>query len=190
MTAHPDIRLVATPDAEVRGAPANGVSSDDEGRALDAYSRIVTSVADLLIPSVASLKIMQQVRGGRMPTGAGSGVIVTPDGYMLTSAHVVGRSRSGSASLSDGRELVFEVVGIDPLSDLAVIRVPGSDLPAAELGDADGLLVGQLVVAIGNPLGFSGSVTAGVVSALGRSFATRAGQGRNSHGRVVENVIQ
>src|SRR5919106_6580766 len=104
MRARSDIKLVATPDAETRGSPANGFSGEaraDEGAALDAYSRIVTSVADLLIPSVASLKIMQQVRGGRMPAGAGSGVIVTPDGYMLTSAHVVGRSRSGSASLSD-----------------------------------------------------------------------------------------
>ena len=190
MTPRSDIRLVATPDAEIRGAPNNGLSDGgagaDEARALDAYSRIVTTVADLLIPSVASLKVMQQVRGGRMPMGAGSGVIVTPDGYMLTSAHVVERSRSGSASLSDGRELDFEVIGSDPLSDLAVIRVPGSDLPAAELGDADDLRVGQLVVAIGNPLGFSGSVTAGVVSALGRSFAA---QGRRS-ARMVENVIQ
>jgi S1-C subfamily serine protease len=157
-----------------------------EARALDAYSRIVTGVAELLIPSVASLKIMQRVRGGRVPAGAGSGVIVTPDGYMLTSAHVVGRTKSGSASLSDGRELEFEVVGSDPLSDLAVIRVPGNDLPAAVLGDADDLRVGQLVVAIGNPLGFSGSVTAGVVSALGRAFAA---QGRRS-ARMVENVIQ
>src|SRR5919106_3159253 len=189
MRTQAGIRLLTTPDADTRGAPPNGLPGDagvEEGRALDAYSRIVTSVADLLIPSVASLKIMQPVRGGRIQAGAGSGVIVTPDGYMLTSAHVVGRSRAGSASLSDGRELEFEVVGSDPLSDLAVIRVPGSDLPAAVLGDADVLRVGQLVVAIGNPLGFSGSVTAGVVSALGRSFAV---QGRRS-ARMVENVIQ
>jgi len=165
---------------------ADGGGAAQEARALDAYSRIVTSVADLLIPSVASLKIMQAVRGGRVPAGAGSGVIVTPDGYLLTSAHVVGRTRSGSATLSDGRELMFEVVGSDPLSDLAVIRVPDTDLPAAVLGDADDLRVGQLVVAIGNPLGFSGSVTAGVVSALGRSFPA---QGRRS-ARMVENVIQ
>jgi S1-C subfamily serine protease len=189
MRTQAGIRLLTTPDADTLGAPPNGLPGDagvEEGRALDAYSRIVTSVADLLIPSVASLKIMQPVRGGRVQAGAGSGVIVTPDGYMLTSAHVVGQSRSGSASLSDGRELDFEVVGSDPLSDLAVIRVPGSDLPAAVLGDADDLRVGQLVVAIGNPLGFSGSVTAGVVSALGRSFPV---QGRRS-ARMVENVIQ
>lgn len=161
-------------------------STIDERAALDAYSRIVTSVADLLIPSVASLKVMERVRGGRQPRGAGSAVVVTPDGFLLTSAHVVGTSAAGVASFSDGRDLEFEIVGTDPLSDLAVIRVNGSDLPAAAIGDADDLRVGQLVVAVGNPLGFSGSITAGVVSALERSFATQAG--RNM--RLVENVIQ
>ena len=105
---------------------------------------------------------------------------------MLTSAHVVGTSSEGVATFSDGRELDFEVVGRDELSDLAVIRVPGRDLPAAVLGDADDLRVGQLVVAVGNPLGFEGSLSAGIVSALGRSFATRS----SGHVRFVENVIQ
>jgi S1-C subfamily serine protease len=163
-----------------------GLTLTTEDAALDAYSNIVTSVADRLIPSVASLKVMERVRGGRRPRGAGSAVLVTPDGFLLTSAHVVGDAAGGSATFSDGRELGFEIVGCDALSDMAVIRVPSSDLPSAELGDADSLRVGQLVVAIGNPLGFSGSVSAGVVSALGRSFAAQDG----TNARVVENVIQ
>ncbi len=162
----------------------------EEGEALDAYSRIVTRIAERLMPSVASLKVMQNVRGGRVARGAGSGVAITPDGFAITSAHVVEKSSGGGATFSDGHEASFSVVGTDPLSDLAVIRVQGADLVPVELGDASKLKVGQLVVAVGNPLGFAGSVTAGVVSALGRSFATRAGQGKNSHARVVENVIQ
>jgi S1-C subfamily serine protease len=165
---------------------SSGVTLITDDTALDAYSNIVTSVADRLIPSVASLKVMERVRGGRRPRGAGSAVLVTPDGFLLTSAHVVGEAAGGSATFSDGRELGFEIVGSDALSDMAVIRVPSSDLPAAELGDADLLRVGQLVVAIGNPLGFSGSVSAGVISALGRSFAAQDG----TNARVVENVIQ
>ena len=166
--------------------PAGMAAPGAERSALDAYSTVVTSVADLLIPSVASLKVMRAVRGGRRAEGAGSAVVVTPDGFLLTSAHVVGTSSEGVATFSDGRELDFEVVGRDELSDLAVIRVPGRDLPAAVLGDADDLRVGQLVVAVGNPLGFEGSLSAGIVSALGRSFATRS----SGHVRFVENVIQ
>jgi S1-C subfamily serine protease len=157
-----------------------------EAEALDAYSSIVTRVAELLIPSVASLKVMQEVPGGRRPRGSGSAVAITPDGFAVTSAHVVGKTTEGSATFSDGRELSYRVVGADPLSDLAVVRVQANDLAVATLGDADALKVGQLVVAVGNPLGFEGSVTAGVVSALGRSFATQAGR----NGRIVENVIQ
>ena len=158
---------------------------DDEDP-LDAYSRVVTSVAERLLPSVASLRVMAPVPGGRRPQGSGSGVVVTPDGFLLTSAHVVERASGGVATFADGRELDFDVVGTDALSDLAVIRVSGHGLTAATLGDADRLRVGQLVVAIGNPLGFAGSVSAGVVSALGRSFPV--GPGRT--GRLVENVIQ
>ena len=154
--------------------------SDDE--ALDAYSRVVTAVAERLIPSVASLRVRQPGRGGGVD-GAGSGVVITPDGFTLTSAHVVGGTDRGSASFVDGREVGFDVIGRDRLSDLAVLRLQGDGFVAAELGDASALRVGQLVVAIGNPMGFAGSVTAGVVSALGRALPTRAG-------RVVENVIQ
>jgi serine protease Do len=152
--------------------------------ALDAYSRTVSSVAERLAPSVANLRVARRVRGGRMYDGGGSGVVITPDGFLVTSAHVVANS-SGPvrATLDDGRELAAEVVGADPFSDLAVLRAPAQDLAPAELGDADDLRVGQLVVAIGNPHGFGGSVTAGVVSALGRSLPTQAG-------RIVENVIQ
>lgn len=157
-----------------------------EAAALDAYSRVVVDVAERLLPSVASLRVMASVPGGRRPHGSGSAVVVTPDGFLLTSAHVVGRAREGVATFGDGREVDFEVCGTDALSDLAVIRVSGNDHPAAVLGDADRLRVGQLVVAIGNPLGFAGSVSAGVVSALGRSLA--AGAGRTN--RLVENVIQ
>jgi S1-C subfamily serine protease len=158
-----------------------GAEPDEE--ALDAYSRVVTSVAERLIPSVASLRVRQRVRGGRVD-GAGSGLVITPDGFALTSAHVVGGTDRGSASFVDGREIPFDVVGRDELSDLAVLRLQSSgDLEPAELGEAARLRVGQLVVAIGNPMGFAGSITAGVVSALGRALPVQAG-------RVVENVIQ
>jgi serine protease Do len=153
-----------------------------EGEALDAYSRTVATVAEYLTPAVANLQI---ARGRR--AGGGSGVVISRDGFMITSAHVVeGMRRAGRASFSDGRELPFAVVGADPLSDLAVLRAQDGDLPAAELGDAEQLRVGQLVVAIGNPYGFAGSVTAGVVSALGRSLPV----GPRGAVRVVDNVIQ
>ena len=153
------------------------VSSEEE--ALDAYSSAVITVAERLAPSVANLRV---TRGRR--AGGGSAVVITPDGFLLTSAHVVeGSTRPGRASFVDGRELRFDVVGSDPHSDLAVLRAEADDLVAAELGDAERLRVGQLVVAIGNPNGFAGSVTAGVVSALGRSLPTGSG-------RIVDNVIQ
>jgi serine protease Do len=158
-----------------------------EEEALDAYSRAVIAVAERLSPSVANLRISRRVRGGRMLAGGGSGVVVTPDGFMLTSAHVVAGSDSGvRASFIDGSETEAKVVGTDPLSDLAVLRADDGELTAAELGDAEALRVGQLVVAIGNPNGFAGSVTAGVVSALGRSLPVRS----RAAGRIVENVIQ
>jgi serine protease Do len=171
-----ELSFISSPPVEI---------SDDE--ALDAYSRAVTGVAERLSPSVANLRVSRRVRGGRVLDGGGSAVVITPDGFMLTSAHVVARTEGrGRASFVDGRELEFEVVGSDALSDLAVLRADGRDLVPAELGDAEQLRVGQLVVAIGNPHGFTGSVTAGVVSALGRSLPTRSG----ANVRVVDNVIQ
>ena len=158
-----------------------------ETEALVAYSRAVVAVAERLAPSVASLRVMRRTRGGQVPAGAGSAVVLTPDGFMLTSAHVVGRSSArGRASFADGREARFEVIGRDPLSDLALLRTDSGDLEAAELGDAEQLKVGQLVVAIGNPNGLGGSVTAGVVSGLGRSLPARS---RRAY-RMIDNVIQ
>jgi len=155
--------------------PVSAETSDDA--ALDAYSRTVVQVAEQLLPSVASL------RHGR---GNGSAVILSSDGLLLTSAHVVAGSQVGTAVFHDGSELPYDVVGRDHLSDLAVVRVPVGDVPAAKLGDAATLKVGQLVVAVGSPLGYAGSVSAGVVSALGRSITTIDGR----RARVVEGVIQ
>ena len=153
----------------------------DDG-ALDAYSRVVTAVAAELTPHVAALQVTAPGGGG----GAGSAVVVPGDGLMLTNAHVVGRARAGRAVFADGSETGVDVVGADPLSDLAVVRARGVTPPPARLGDAATLRVGQLVVAVGNPLGLAGSVTAGVVSGLGRSLPTRDGR----TARVVEDVIQ
>lgn len=182
----PDLNLRYV-DAILRTPPSNGSAPEaTTDEALDAYSKVVTSVAERLIPSVASLRVTKRVPGGRRAEGAGSAVVITPDGFLLTSAHVVSGSAGGSAGLVDGRELEWRIIGADPLSDLAVVRVGAGDLPPAELGDADTLRVGQLVVAVGNPLGFTGSVTAGVISALGRGLPTR----NRSAVRIVENVIQ
>ena len=152
--------------------------------ALDAYSQIVAGVAAGLTPRVASLRVPQE--GSRGAQSQGSAVVFTPDGFLLTNAHVVGSSPRGTALFADGTTVPFTVVGADPLSDLAVLRAHGGTPEPAELGEADDLVVGQLVVAVGSPLGLAGSVTAGVVSALGRSLPTRSG----SAARLVEDVIQ
>src|SRR4051794_4769510 len=155
-----------------------------EDEALDAYSNAVSTAAARLIPSVASLRVER--RTGGWGGGTGSGVAFTPDGFVVTNAHVVAGADRGTATFVDGEEIGFEVVGRDPLSDLAVVRAASGSLTPAPFGDAARLRVGQLVVAVGNPLGFSGTVTAGVVSALGRSLAARDGEAS----RLVENVIQ
>jgi S1-C subfamily serine protease len=146
---------------------------------LDSYSRTVSAVAAEITPRVAAVRI------GR---GTGSAVVVPGDGVLVTNAHVVADARRGRADFLDGAQAPVRVVGVDPLSDLAVLRAerPADLPPPVRLGDADRLVVGQLVVAVGNPLGLAGSVTAGVVSGLGRSLPTRSGQA----GRVVEDVIQ
>jgi S1-C subfamily serine protease len=153
--------------------------SDSE--ALDAYSTVVSTVAAKLLPSVAALSVRTN-RGD----GAGSGVSFTKDGFLLTSAHVVAGASAGIAEFTDGNESRFDVVGADPLADLAVLRVRDGSNPPATLGDADTLRIGQLVVAVGNPLGLAGSVTAGVVSGLGRSLPI--GDGRRA--RLIDDVIQ
>ncbi len=150
-----------------------------ERRALDAYSRLVVDVAERVSPSVASLRVQAERGGGRLQVGSGSAVVLSDDGLLVTNAHVVaGRARSGTASLTDGGEHAFRLVGRDPLSDLAVVRCDATGLVPAALGDAASLRVGQLVVAIGNPNGFAGTVTVGVVSALGRALANSRPSGR------------
>ena len=175
--------VALAPRPEDLVAPFDDDADDDA--ALDAYSVAVSRAAERLIPSIASLRVTRQV-GGRSASGAGSAVAIEPVGHLVTSAHVVAGSDTGVATFVDGAELEFRVVGRDPLSDLAVVRTTGGQPIPAPLGHAERLRVGQLVVAIGNPLGFAGTVTAGVVSALGRSMATRDGRAS----RLVENVIQ
>jgi S1-C subfamily serine protease len=158
----------------------SSIGQPTEREALDAYSRVVSGVAERLAPSVANLRVTRRTRAGAMPSGGGSAVVLTADGFLLSNAHVVaGRGAGGRAAFVDG-------VGRDELSDLAVLRADARDLAPATLGDAERLRVGQLVVAIGNPHGFAGSVTAGVVSALGRSLPARVGR----QSRVIDNVIQ
>jgi len=150
----------------------------EEADALDAYSRVVVRVAETLRPAVVNL------RSGRgRGEGSGSGILFTPDGFLLTNAHVVGSNEQARVRLGDGREVTGRVVGTDPWTDLAVVQAQASGLPHAALGDSTKLRVGQLVVAIGSPLGFESTVTAGVVSALGRTL-------RSITGHLVDNVIQ
>jgi len=174
-----------TPAPTSLPAPELDAASDGLD-ALDAYSRTVISVADALGDSVANLQVRRRTRRGTA-TGAGSGVAISSDGFIVTSAHVIEGARRGVASFSDGRETQVSLVGSDPLSDLAVLRADGGELTPARLGDAASLRVGQLVVAIGNPQGFASSVTAGVVSGLGRSLPVGS---RGGPRRLVENVIQ
>jgi S1-C subfamily serine protease len=161
-------------------------SSDPELAALDAYSQVVVSVAEELTPRVAALRVSRRRRDGSIAAGAGSAVVFTNDGFLLTNAHVVGKAEAGQAAFTDGTSVPFHVVGSDPLSDLAVVRADGVTPAPAQLGEASTLKVGQLVVAVGNPLGLAGTITAGVVSALGRSLPTRAGENM----RIVDDVIQ
>lgn len=160
-------------------------SSEANENLLDAYSRSVIAAVERVSPSVASLRVRL---GGRSRGGvAGGSAVVLTEQRLVTNAHVVPAStRDGWASFPDGRELRFTVEGRDAFSDLAVIAVDASDLQPAQLGDASTLRVGQLVVAIGNPHGFAGSVTTGVVSALGRSLPARSGGTL----RIIDNVIQ
>ena len=164
------------------GIDSGGTDREDD--VLDAYSRVVSGVAERLIPRVASLRM----RGGRRGESSGSGVVLTSDGHLLTNAHVVGDGNavSGTAEFEDGTTAQLQLIGSDPLSDLAVLRADRAIPDPPEYGDADQLRVGTLVVAVGNPLGLAGSVTAGVVSALGRSLPTRSG----AASRIVEDVIQ
>jgi len=172
----------------VEGERGAMVQPDDDAPLLDAYSNAVTKVVASVGPAVVHIRVTRATPGqaGRAPRraeGSGSGVIITPDGYVVTNSHVVEGAGTVEVSLADGRGCGAEVVGRDPATDLALLRVQGSGLPIARLGDSDRLRVGQVAIAIGNPLGFQSTVTTGVVSALGRSL-------RSQSGRLIENVIQ
>ncbi|MBD1540767.1 PDZ domain-containing protein [Arthrobacter sp. IA7] len=167
-------------------AAANEPGPVEDGPALDSYSETVIRVARTVTPHVAAIEMTGNRRNGRFRVGAGSAVLFTEDGYLLTNAHVVAGTQKGRAVFADGSSTDLEVVGADPLSDLAVIRGRAPHVAPAEFGDAESLQVGQLVIAVGNPLGLSGSVTAGVVSGLGRAIPVWAGRNR----RVIEDVIQ
>ena len=163
--------------------PESGLGSED---VMDAYSRTVIGVAEEVGPHVAAVEMMRTGRSGPVRLGAGSAVVFTKDGFMLTNAHVVAGASSGRATFADGTGTDLEIRGADALSDLAVVRGFSHMQAPARLGDAEGLRVGQLVIAVGNPLGLAGSVTTGVVSGLGRSIPTALGRAR----RVIEDVIQ
>ncbi len=180
-----DVATVISFDGKAVARRGTALTQPENAEALDAYSAVVTSVAERLLLRVVQLRVGRRAREGQ-PDSTGSAVVFAPDGFLLTSAHVVTRASTGVAAFTDGTDAPFEVAGSDPLSDLAVLRVDAGRLAAAELGDADRLRVGQLVVAVGSPLGFAGSVTAGVVSALGRSLVTR----ELNATRMIENVIQ
>jgi S1-C subfamily serine protease len=171
-------------EGEGAGFAPGPEKKEDEQELLDAYSRAVVNVVEKVGPSVVAIHITKRGFSSRDGgEGAGSGAIITPDGFVLTNNHVVENTEELEVSLTDGRIFKAQIVGTDPATDLAVIRISDGSLPAVELGDSDHLKAGQLVIAIGNPLGFQSTVSAGVISALGRTL-------RGESGRLIDNVIQ
>jgi len=180
--------LISDSDQSWNQQPLDGTRDNLDEPLLDAYSRAVTHVVELISPAVVNIEVRRlrlrvDMRRPLEVSGNGSGFLFTPDGYILTNSHVVHNTDIIEVTLADGQQHRAELVGDDPDTDLAIIRIPGSDFTPATLGNSDSLRAGQLVIAIGNPLGFQCTVTAGVVSALGRSF-------RSKTGRLIDNVIQ
>lgn len=173
--------LADTAGGSARNGRADAPATDTD--LLDAYSKAVIAVVDAVGPAVVSLAVEKPGRRGREQGGAGSGVVIAPDGYVLTNSHVVNNTSRIEVSLTDGRILPAQLVGEDPATDLAVIRADGTDIPHAAFGDSTAIRVGQLVIAMGNPLGFESTVSTGVISGSGRSL-------RSQHGRLIDNVIQ
>lgn len=175
----------------INGEAPSGPADDSEKRPaddsdlqlLDAYSRAVVAVVDAVGPAVVSISSSSQRHQAADQIGAGSGVVIAPDGYILTNDHVIQSAGSLKVGLTDGTSLSATVIGKDPATDLAVIRANASYLPSSNLGSSDRLRVGQLVIAVGNPFGFQSTVSTGVVSALGRAL-------RSTRGRLIENIIQ
>jgi len=176
----------ASLEGDDAGAPLleRAPASDDDAALLDAYSASVASAVELVAPAVVHLRVEGIRRGRAAPqSGAGSGFLITPDGYLVTNSHVAGGAKAVEVTLSDGRVTTADVVGDDPDSDLAVLKVTASNLRWCRLGDSRNLRVGQIAIAIGSPYGFQHSVTAGIVSSLGRSMRARTG-------RLLDNILQ
>jgi S1-C subfamily serine protease len=170
-------------DAGRAAAPAPAAAPETDSGLLDAYSRAVSSAVDRVRPAVVHIRVERAGRRGRKQDGAGSGFAITPDGYLVTNSHVASEAEALEVTLPEGRVLPAELVGDDPDSDLAVVKIGADNLAYAQLADSARLRVGQVAIAIGSPYGFQHSVTAGIISALGRSM-------RGMRGRLLDNIVQ